>query len=208
MTERRGLIPAAGKAERFGGVMKELLPISEGRALINRTYDALINGGCSDILIVTSLSKISAIAATLPGCTYRIQAGQTLWSAILESLDTEARRTCFAMPDTYFPEDAFERDFPAELTLGVFHTDKPERFGMVRDRYIVDKMAGDPGQAWGVAVWSELVSRLWLKHSAQINNFTDALNLAIHKYGYETFDLEYYFDAANMDGYKEIINHV
>jgi hypothetical protein len=208
MTERKGIIPAAGQAERFGGTLKELLPVSEGYPLIERAYDALVIGGCSDIIVVTSLAKLGAIATVLPGCTYRIQAGATLWSAIIENLDAEARRMCFAMPDTYFNSSAFERDFPAELTFGVFETDKPERFGMVRDRFIVDKMPGEPGQAWGVIVWSELVSRLWLKHASQINNYTDALNMAIHKYGYETFDLEYYFDAANMSGYREILSHV
>ena len=38
MTYRIGILPAAGKAVRFGGVLKELLPLPNGLSFLYETY--------------------------------------------------------------------------------------------------------------------------------------------------------------------------
>lgn len=79
----------------------------------------------------------------------------------------------FGMPDTiFFPVDAFPRLLAdhqrtgADLTLGLFPTDKPQRFGMVafdadgRFVHTVDKPAAtDLTYMWGIGCWNSTFTR-------------------------------------------------
>lgn len=207
MIERLGIIPAAGRAHRFGGTLKEMLPIHEDVALIDCAYNALKM--CGNILVVTSLPKLPIHAARLPGATFRLQqCAMDLWGAMVESLPISGRRNLLAMPDTYFNQDAFDRELPADLTLGVFNTNLPERFGMLRGECIVDKQPGCAGKAWGVLAWSDKVAEYWWDHLKEIDTCTQALNMAIRKFGFATFDLLYFYDCANMAAYQEMLAHV
>jgi hypothetical protein len=207
MIDRLGIIPAAGKATRFGGVLKEMLPLDEHTALIDTAYNSFKY--CGSVLVVTSLTKLVTLAAHLPDCTFRIQQdGKDMWGAIAETLELSGKRNLFAMPDTYFNHDCWGRELADDFTLGLFNTDKPERFGMLRGNKIVDKQPGAAGKAWGVLAWSDRVAEYWFENFNSIETSTQAFNMAMDKFGFSTFDLAYYYDCATMEAYKEILSYV
>jgi len=69
----------------------------------------------------------------------------------------------------------------------------------------VDKGAGidTPANAWGTLAWSDTVKRKWMNES--INDHTLAINMAIHSYGVEIFQLTEYYDMASVGDYREYL---
>ena len=203
---RVGIIPAAGRADRFNGTLKELLPVSKNKVIMDYAIEAMEIGGCNPIVCVTSVRKVAALAEKSPDLLYTIQTGtRDIWGAILAGLAVEADEYCFAMPDTVVPEDIFKRALACDFMLGTFETDKPERFGMVRDHAIVNKMKGDPGKAWGVLMWTRKVRDYWLNYDYDINNYTHAFNMARTWAKWQTFDMEGYTDISSFEDYKRMI---
>jgi len=205
-----GIIPAAGQSVRFGGVLKEMLPISDGVTLIKRTLTALHNGGCDTCLIVTNRDKLPAHAQHLKdwAAIYSIQRGRkNIWSAVAESLPIHGKVNLFAMPDTYYPADAFTNILEGDFALGVFETSTPERFGVLKDGKIVDKQVLPAGkyQAWGVLGWSDSVARYWISCFDEINSFDQAISMAMDKFGYTVKTMEYYRDLAGWSDYHEFM---
>jgi len=93
-------------------------------------------GGASQILVVSSIDKIQIHALYLqmyPEVMFTLQKiNKDLYGAIYESLRFAKDRNLFAMPDTVYPFDIFNKSFSSQdLWLGVFETDTPERFGVV-----------------------------------------------------------------------------
>ena len=207
MVTRIGIIPAAGKADRFGGTIKELLPIDKDHALIDYSIMAMERGGCDPIICVTSTRKIAALAEYSPRLLCTIQtATRDIWGAIVAGLAVEADEYCFAMPDTVIPDDAFaRREMDCDFMLGCFETDQPERFGMVRDHGIVNKMKGDPGIAWGVLMWNRKVRDYWLNYDYDMKSYTEAFNLVRKVYKSNTFMMSDYTDISNFEDYKRVI---
>ena len=205
MVIRIGIIPAAGSATRYGGVLKELLPVESDMVMMDFAVNAMKNSGCDQIVCVTSTRKIAQIADRFPHLLYTIQTeGQDIWGAIRAGLNVEADTYCFAMPDTVIPEHAFDIYMDANFYLGCFDTDMCERFGMVRDGGIVNKRPGEPGQAWGTLMWTRIVRDWWLAYG-DVSNYTNAFNLAMRTFGYKTYDLEYYHDIASFEDYRRLL---
>ena len=209
---RLGIIPAAGKAYRFNGVYKELLPCEEGTTFLRRTY-SLLRQYCDAVVLVTNEEKICAHARELGSMViYMLQPrgkntiGEDIMGAIYQAMTLEAERYYFAMPDTYLPQTAFyNTDSNVDFQMGVFETYNTERFGILQDDVVLNKRPGLslPAKAWGVLIWSERVRRFWLEGGP--TSYTEAFNLAIKRYGYSTFDLEYYYDIASFEDYKKYL---
>jgi hypothetical protein len=203
-SNRLGIIPAAGKAERFGGILKELMPTLDGNTFLTHAMTRL-SYACAQMVVITTPEKIAEHARELNYYAfYAVQSGnRDIYSAIKTALEFEADFYVFTMPDTLMPFDSFKGCTFSDFELGLHFTDKPERYGMLRDGRIVNKEPGEAGMAWGVISWSRAVAEYWLSQS--IDNYTDAINLAIAKFGLKTWDLEYYYDNASMHDYIEYI---
>lgn len=204
-----GIIPAGGKAERFGGCYKEMLPCGNNQLLIDRTVMALNHGSAEQIIVLTTPEKIGIHAKHLgAGFDYRISR-DTLWHSIMDTFSYKADWNLFAMPDTYYPQDVFDQSemHRTDFNIGLFETTHPRRFGILENGCIQDKENLPPKTylAWGVLCWSKNVIDFWLKNLDKIDTHTDAINLALREYGYQTYKMKYYFDIASWDDYKYLI---
>lgn len=74
-----GLLLAAGAGRRMGGP-KALLPDQDGRPLLARGVDALLDGGCDAVLVVTG-----AAAAEVADLLERIRRGRPVGSVTAEA---------------------------------------------------------------------------------------------------------------------------
>ena len=131
-----GIIPAAGKATRFGGVIKELLPY-ENESLLRRTIRILKKGGADQVVVLTNPEKVHMHVQDtykVKSLCYVIQQGDTLLEGLL-SVPFEADRFLFAMPDTLLPEQCFSYTAGKDsFYLGLFDTQEGHRFGVFNSR--------------------------------------------------------------------------
>ncbi len=205
MAYRIGIIPAAGTANRFNGIYKELLPVSDNRSIIDYTVNAMLDGKADQIIVVTSTRKIAALSEYKPELLYTIQTeGGDIFGAMLAGIKYNADEYIFGMPDTIYSIGTFNRALDCDFMLGTFSTDQPLRFGMLRENKIVNKQPGDNGEAWGVLIWSAKVAQYWRDNAARINTYTQAINEAMSKFGYSTFKLKFYYDVSCFWDYRSI----
>lgn len=199
-----GIIPAAGKAQRFGGVLKELLPACDGLSFLRH---AVVRLPVDEVIIVTNADKIEDHAREIgSSATYAIQSGNNdIWSAIDTAIHIPASRYLLTFPDTLIPDDVFAGDPGDDFVMGVFQTMIPGRFGVLSDRGVINKDASlpIPATAWGVLGWSGRVVDYWLQTTPA--SYTDAINLAIKAFGYGTFPLAYYCDMATVQDYQDYL---
>lgn len=202
-----GIVPAAGNAIRFGGLLKELLPY-EGGSLLGNTV-AILQQHCENVVVLTRPDKIMQHAQALDGCgvTFILQEGDNLLSGI-RSVTWDSDYYLFAMPDTVFPLDAFPEDFDKEVfQIGLFNTTEGHRFGVFENGQIDDKNPQNKGwlnaQAWGFLGWPRAAMKII--RETYVKEHTAALNLAIEKVGYETFPMAYYHDFSNFDEYRKAL---
>jgi len=209
-TMRLGVLPAAGKADRWGGYPKELLPISNDHTFLSRAVELLRSCGCDHVLVITNPAKIHLHAYHLKdwkNVMFAIQQGEEMWGAMATAIATPAEEYCFMMPDTYVSSPAFPLRLTGEFGLGVFRTPEPERFGVLRDGQIVNKQPWTrPAQAWGVLAWSDQVAARW--RAGSYADYTEAINDAMRTFGYDLWELDHYFDIGSMKHYAEfLLNH-
>lgn len=217
-----GVIPAAGNGSRWGndhvtgGIFKEMLPISVDQfdicyTLLDHTARAMWMGGANALVIVTNKAKVSTFARHLPWFDktptyYTIQRGdRDMWSAMIEACEFPADRYLFAMPDTLYPIDAFAKAPAADFTLGLFETDKPERFGVLHEDRVHNKSGRFLGKlpAWGLLTWSAACVEFWRENEPP--DYTAAINAAIDRFGLHTWPLAYYRDMATFEDYQEAV---
>jgi glucose-1-phosphate thymidylyltransferase len=189
MTKLVGLIPAGGLGNRLAPLpgSKELFPIGFMPVSINGqterrpkpicmyVIESMRAAGVEQLLMVINTEKIDILRYLRGGSqqglsvSYLVQ--ENAWgmpyALNLASPWVRDATVLFGMPDTLFqPADAFQlllsrhQASAADLTLGLFPTTKPERFGMVafdhNDRMLhtVDKPAqSDLSFMWGIACW-------------------------------------------------------
>ena len=212
MIEKLGVIPAAGRATRWGGVLKELLPIREKETLIKHALNAMQAVGCNAVVVVTNREKLQSHASHLEDWSvyYAVQfGGKDIWSAIVESLPIHGQMNYFAMPDTYYPVEVFS-GMSADFNIGYFETEKTERFGIITDHGVVNKQTIPKGiyKAWGTLAWSDKVAEYWIKNINEIESYTHAINMAINEFGFTLKHMEYYYDLAGIKDYQELIRNV
>ena len=201
-----GIIPAAGNASRFNRTPKELLPVGDGLSLLMRTV-SMMRFYADDVVIITKPSKapihmidVGAKAIYLPQ-----EGDNDIFSAIMTAVRIPAERYLFAMPDTFIPPAAFSNMPSSMFSLGLFDTDKPERFGVLQDKRIANKKRDiePPCMAWGVLSWTQEVVEHWRK--VEPENYTHAINCAMAQFGFATWKLDYYYDMATFDDYSKFI---
>lgn len=205
MGSRLGVIPAAGASSRFEGIYKELLPARDGRSFLWHAANRL---PFEQVVVVTSPEKIAMHARELGArAVYAIQRERKdIWGAILMALDFDADRYIFTMPDTIVRDDALV-DLPAcEFGLGTFQTDMPERFGVIVGQQVINKSAGQsiPATAWGALTWTRRVVELW--HELAPETYTQAINFAMARFGFKTWELGDYRDMASIADYLEYMH--
>ena len=158
-----GIIPAGGSAYRFRGLAKELLPVSPDECALTRCVRAMQNGGADEVHVASRHDRITEhwrVIEQMGGGHITARPFGNWWEFVRYiGRNIDADRYYFAMPDTVFPLDTFARTFTADVSAGVFHTDKPGRFGILAGDVIVDKHPDLTGYAWGVWSWSRLAMR-------------------------------------------------
>lgn len=201
-----GILPAAGYAERFGNIPKEMLPVDDGVPMISRACQVLEQAGAARLLVITNEQKCRLHKMLLYEWQphFIIQERPGIWGAVQHALDYSGDVNVFVMPDTYIPIGEIP-DLEGDLTIGLFETHAPERFGVIRDGKVHDKQQFAPGvyEAWGVLVWSRRVSRFW-----KANGFWDlpqALTAAMKEFGWTGFELSYYHDMASFEDYRSLL---
>ena len=100
-----GIIPAAGKAERMGGLPKFALPTPDG-CLIGRMCYQMIQGGVGRLLVGTTHDNGGLVEANVPetlATVYRVQSA-TMSETVLAAArwTNEDDLIALAMPDTFF----------------------------------------------------------------------------------------------------------
>ena len=203
-----GIIPAAGKAARFGGLYKELLPLPDGKSMIEHAVDRL--KFCDRIVVITNCHKFHLHQELLGDRVILLnQQGYELWGAIRTAYNHfDADRYYFTMPDTYMRDDVFLNMPDASFSFGYFMTNEPERFGVFQDGKVTDKF-GDaviPAMAWGVLSWAKHISDMW--NDKRVESYTDAINLAIALDDWDKWPIGDYYDCANMQRYMELLWHL
>jgi len=189
-----GVIPAAGRGKRthFLPCSKEIFPIGfmdvmvEGqvqrrpKAVGSYLLERMVMAGADRILIVSNRDKADILRYFGGGLDWGAQIAylvqENTWG-MPYALDLtypwlRDETVLFGMPDTIFePFDAFKqllaehRRTSAAITLGLFPTDAPERFGMVAFHegwmlYTVDKpVQTDLTHMWGIACWEPSFSQ-------------------------------------------------
>lgn len=183
-----GIIPAAGNGTRLFpyNAGKELLPIGCQRVMVNGKIEerpkivsqyiieAMVNAGVEHIIIVTRPAKHSLMGLHLDGSQYGVQISYIVQHppSMAHSIDLaynliKGCTVVMGMPDTIVaPNNALEqlvnkhREGAAELSLGLFPTNNPRKFGMVKTDeasniiYHEDKPTQtDAITMWGLAVW-------------------------------------------------------
>lgn len=190
MTELVGLLPAAGRGTRLGPIpcSKEIMPLGfeavggDGKApwrpvtAIESHLRALRSAGASRAVVVIGETKADVVRYVGDGEPYGLPVAyvyQRQLRGMPFALDLArpwltGATVLFAMPDTLVHPGgtmallaARHLANGADVTLGLFHTTTPHKFGMVdldergRARGFVDKPARTHLELmWGLAAWS------------------------------------------------------
>lgn len=200
-----GIVPAAGKATRFSGAPKEMLPVGD-QTLIRRAMSKMRDAGVSRFLVITNWIKDSMHEEHLKQwrASYVIQKKAGIWGAVQESFLYAAENNLFVMPDTYFEG---LRLVDADLAFGCFVTFQPERFGVLMNGSVVDKqqlpVKPYPYIAWGTIQWSREVMEFWAQ--GKFEGFPEALSAAMQVFEYRSFMLDTYHDMASFEDYRSLL---
>ncbi len=186
MAEVIGLIPAAGQGVRLGlPYPKELYPVIRNnryKPVSNFVVDNILTADVKHVVFVINETKHQLLgyfgSGKRFGCdiSYVVQEqssrdGKSTSPGLAMALDsayhlTKGKEVYFGMADTIMqPQDVFQRARTvtspnADITLILFATNRPQKFGMVRfdgeDRVleIVDKpIKTDLTEMWGAIIW-------------------------------------------------------
>lgn len=242
MDELVGLIPAAGKGLRLKlPYPKELYPIireNRYKPVAQFVVDNLVIAGVKHIVFVINETKSQLIGffgnGSRFGChiSYVVQeiqdsSGESTSPGLAHALDSayhliKGKMVYFGMADTIIqPTDVFLRGYKAaclddDVTLCLFQTEHPEKFGMVdleeeRVKAVVDKpRITDLEWMWGCILWRpafteflhEAVVSKKQTDFAQIMN--DAIRSGLHFRGVKIengnyIDLGTYEEIMEMD---------
>jgi glucose-1-phosphate thymidylyltransferase len=189
MTSLVGLVPAAGMARRLAPLpcSKELFPAGGGEISLDghtRVHpkpvslyllERLALAGAQRIFLILSRDKWDIMRYYGSGDKFGLQISylvQENQGGMPDALNQAApwlqnETVLFGMPDTiFYPQDAYiqllknHQKFNADITLGLFPTEKPERFGMVAFtpdldmQYTIDKpIETELKYMWGIGCW-------------------------------------------------------
>ena len=213
---RLAILPAGGRAERFDGIYKELLPIGEGEFLLS---DAIRRGhelGADRTLVITSPEKHATHERFLArhaarwdvALVVRDAADDHLWAALDRAIPA-GEAGLLVLPDTTW---SCRERIPegADFALGTFLTDEPHRFSLVHEGRILTKPEGLAGtwEAWGCVAWSGAVAEFWRERQARDGRYPDydrAFEDAMRRFGHATFRIEDYRDLGTWQTYVSFV---
>lgn len=210
--EIRFVIPAAGKATRFNGIPKELLPIGPNNCgLTNAVRLANQIGHCSPV-VVTNREKSDIHRRIL--VEHNLDASIVvehdhdcdMWGSVLQGIDP-LRQGGVIMPDT-IPVIDPSLHVAAPLVFGCFVANEPYRFscldlsGQVPTILTKPRIA-HPMLAWGVVAWDEITANLFL--TARDRHFDRAFESVMRTRGFGIVMLQSYSDVGAFDHYKNYL---
>ena len=218
-----GIIPAAGKGSRLAPFPcpKELFPVGYQDCFIDGTIqrrpkvisqyliENIIKAGAQKVLIIVSEGKGDIMKYYGDGSSFSAHIAY-LYQEELNGMPNALNlahnwigdsTVMFGMPDTIIEPDtifqsmrAYHESNMADLTLGLFATHYPSKFGMValdeqnNVMYTIDKPAESQlNYMWGCAIWSATFSELLTEFVESRNGNTkesvlgDVFNLAIER---------------------------
>lgn len=244
-----GIIPAAGSGTRLFpyNAGKELLPVGSQHITVNSKIEerpkivsqyiieAMAKAGVKHIIIVTHPAKHSLMGLHLDGSQYGVHISYIVQHppSMAHSIDLayewiKSSTVVMGMPDTIVaPNNAIEqlvkyhREGTTELSLGLFPTNNPRKFGMVktdRDSNIIyheDKPTlTDATTMWGLAAWEpsftqtlhKSLQQPWQSDKEMALGDVFDIMLAQGKTckAFPIFDGKYY-DIGTYDDYKRAI---
>ncbi len=250
MKELVGLLPAAGRGSRLGAIpcSKEIMPLGfqldafaedkQWRPItaIETHLHALKLAGVERVVIIVSESKHDIVRYIGNGERYGLSVAylyQQQLSGMPFALDLAAAwlhnaTTLFSMPDTLVePVNISTRlvqhhqQSQADVTLGLFETTTPHKFGMVRFDQdgnavaFVDKpRQTDLSYMWGLAVWSPAFRQFMSRFLVQRRTATSEVVLsdvfqAALDYGLriQTLVLEHahYHDIGTPEDFQAVV---
>lgn len=211
----RAIILAGGKASRFNGFPKELLPATQDKSFLELNIEKGLHM-CGDAVVVTTAEKATLHGKIIEKNNYKNvklviqpskEGGDMLYAIQLGQNINEDN--ILIMADTYFETNYnYEGDY---LNIGIFKTFTPERFSVIAENKVYTKVA-PPGRylaywAWGTIVWSNKVARNIA--AAPYNTLFDkVLQQCMDTYNYSTFRLENYYDVGTFNRYKEYLQWI
>ena len=210
------LLPAGGRAERFNGIFKELLPIGDGEFLLSEAIRRAHALGSDRALVISSREKYAThtrflarhAAGYAVDVSVRSEHDEHLWSALRREIPI-GEAALLVLPDTTW---TCRERIPAgaDLAFGIFRTDEPHRFSIVHDGRILTKPASLAGQweAWGCVYWSPAVARYWKEHQERFGEYADydrAFESAMAEFGHQTFRIEDYCDMGTWAAYASFV---
>ncbi len=254
MSKIIGICPAAGQGTRLGYMpgSKELITIGfyqqvvEGeilycpKAISHYLVESMVQAGAKNIFFVIGQGKYDLLRFYGDGSRFNAQIAYLFQEelngmpfAIDLSYDwiTEETITLFGMPDTLIePRTAFEQLLAVfqqnedDVTLGLFKTDKPHKFGMVEMEgrnvvHIIDKpVQTSLKYLWGMAVWNYKFSSLMhecLQQKLKKGLVTEVVlgDIFIHaitsglRVGGYSFDEGHYLDIGTADDLYKAMLH-
>jgi len=221
---RTVIIPSAGKATRFGGLLKELLPLNATETPLKRAIDnAVIGMDADEVVIITNKDKIwehmnyvsRNIEFHLPIQYVPQVYDRDLLGAILTGISPH-NDGGLLLPDTVTMVDA--HNVTAPLSFGLFDTYEPHRFSVVHKKTIhtkevlpifdYEQWSKVSYKAWGTVMWSKEVAQYWIEKSDTYEHYDDMFRDAMQYFGFATFDLPYYYDLGSFDTYVEYLKGV
>lgn len=208
------VIPAAGKASRFGGIYKELLPVGPGKYLLSAAIERAKGLGAEHAIVVSRPHKAEVHSSFLgenpPAIPTRIVLqtdNNDLWGAIRTTL-YHRERSVLVMPDTVFAATSTPPRSP--ISFGVFRTHQPERYSVLKNGtiYTKDQHLKGPHWAWGVVCWSSEVAEYWLsseRKDGPYSSYDEAFRRGIQEFGAGGFELEWYEDLGTWASYQRFV---
>jgi hypothetical protein len=208
---RRIIIPAAGDAVRYGGIPKELLPISETDCSL--TNAVKLAQGLGDPVIISNphkeyfhrkaLDRAHLICEIVVRQDYQ---HKDLWGSIERGLELE-RAGGLILADTVTLFNAAHTFQTAPLEFGIFETKEPERFSIVTPEGIYTKHKSPPGnQAWGMMLWNADVTNFLL--GLEVDHYDRAFESAMHHFNWKAFPLSFYHDLGTFKAYREFLEKI
>lgn len=216
-----GIIPVGGLATRFGGALKELLPVVRTSLIIDYSVTAMLLAKVDYIYFILSPKRWEIIPQIMKEhypdhSRYFMYIPQPepdgLWDAISRTPYSDNTQYLFAMPDTVISHHSFahfrEEIYPLDFGMGLFETSKPENFGAVIKNRIYDKddtLVGTTQTAWGCVAFSSKLYSIILKEFSPKTDYNVVFNCGIDMFGAENWQLPYYYDIASLEAYKDFL---
>ena len=245
-----GVIPAAGKGSRLLPYRfpKELFPLTLERnnlygtwlpkTAIEYSLQLLSNANIARCMVVVGESKFEIVRYLGNGDYHNISISylfQRVAAGMCQAIDLSFpwlndHIVCLCMPDTIiYPATAVEetllllKNLKADVALGAFKTNTPERFGPVKlkdDGYTVEEVYDKPSytdlkNTWGLACWKPSFSSFlheYLKahHSSDTEITLGSVLQSALEHGFSVVCKQFateYVDIGTPQGLKNFLDH-